>query len=95
MEQSGTGYLPISDGSRGGDGRVFANPGDTIVKRADGTYDPAYSPGETIELSPGDEVQIGTGAPYISPGVQTIVAPTTFAGAGTGAGAGAGAGVES
>jgi len=108
MEQSGTGYLPISDGSRGGDGRVFANPGDTIVKRADGTYDPAYSPGQTIQLSPGDEVQIGTELPYISPGAQTIVAPTItnlggddaaglgagiVTGVGAGAGAGAGAGV--
>lgn len=53
----GTGYLPGPDGSLGGDGRTWAEPGDTIVKREDGTYDPPYKDGETpINILPGDEV---------------------------------------
>ena len=53
---SGTGYLPIFDGSYGGDGRTWADKDDTIVQRADGTWDSPYGPGEEVILNPGDQV---------------------------------------
>lgn len=52
----GFGYLPKPDGSIGGDGRTWAVPGDTVIKREDGTYDPPYKPGEDYTVKPGDTV---------------------------------------
>ena len=75
MEESGYGYLTGPDGSRGGDGRVFAEPGDTIVKRSDGKYDLPYSAGDIINLLPGDEVQSCSRAPYTVLEAGTIIAP--------------------
>jgi hypothetical protein len=54
--EPGTGYIPSPDGSLGGDGRTWAEPGDTVVKHEDGTYDPPYKPGDIINTVPGDEV---------------------------------------
>jgi len=57
MEQTGTGYLSVPDGSQGGDGTTYANPDETIIKRADGTYDDApYKPGIVVEVCPGDQI---------------------------------------
>ena len=69
MDNPGFGYLSDFDGSRGGDGRVWAEPEQTTIQRADGTYDTPYNPGEIFEVFPGDIV---TGpfspAPIVSPG---------------------------
>lgn len=60
--EPGYNYLAAPDGSLGGEGRVWANPEDTIVVRVDGTYDLPYPPGSVIQLNkcdyvtpPGDE----------------------------------------
>jgi hypothetical protein len=57
IDNSGTGYLSTPDGSQGGDGRTWASAGETIVKRANGTYDTPYTAGSIINLFPGDTVQ--------------------------------------
>ena len=56
MNDSGTGYIPAPDGSQGGDGTTWAESDETTVKRADGTYEVPYSPGEVITVCPGDKV---------------------------------------
>jgi hypothetical protein len=62
IEDSGYGYLPVPDGSLGGDGRVWADPNETIVKRSDGTWDIPYEPGELIQLLPGDTIRTPIGS---------------------------------
>ena len=54
--QSGKNYLPAQNGSTGGDGRVWANPEDTIVDNADGTIRVPIPPDNPIPVNPGDEV---------------------------------------
>jgi len=56
INDTGTGYLPAPDGSQGGDGTTWADADETTVKKADGTYDVPYQPGEVITVCPGDEV---------------------------------------
>ena len=56
MNETGTGYIPAPDGSQGGDGTTWAKSDETTVKKADGTYEVPYSPGEVITVCPGDEV---------------------------------------
>lgn len=62
VENSGYGYLPVPDGSQGGDGRVWSDANQTIVKRSDGTWDIPYDPGELIQLLPGDVVRTPIGS---------------------------------
>lgn len=62
VENSGYGYLPVPDGSQGGDGRVWADANQTTVKRSDGTWDIPYDPGELIQLLPGDVVRTPIGS---------------------------------
>ena len=52
----GVDYLPTPDGSRGGDGRTWAEVDETSIRRADGTYETPMKPGQTIEVFPGDEI---------------------------------------
>lgn len=69
----GTGYLPVPNGDRGGDGRVWATGCDATVKRRDGTYDRPYIPGENIQVNPGDEVYIqGTTTTITEPQIITV-----------------------
>jgi hypothetical protein len=56
IENPGFNYLPDFDGSRGGDGRVWAEPEQTTIQRADGTFDTPYDPGEVFEVFEGDIV---------------------------------------
>lgn len=58
IEDPGYGYLPTPNGDLGGDGRTWATADQTIVHRADGTYDIPYNPGEEITpaIQPGDYV---------------------------------------
>ena len=53
----GYGYLPSPDGSLGGEGRTWANPEDTVVKRKDGRYDLPYPPNSVVQLNKCDYVQ--------------------------------------
>jgi hypothetical protein len=73
--ESGYNYLPAPDGSLGGEGRTWANPEDTIVRRSDGKYELPYSPGSTIQLRQcdyvtppgGDEFRPKEDTEYIAP----------------------------
>ena len=56
MMATGYDYLPVPDGSRGGDGRVWADFDQTTVRHSDGTYDVPYSPGEIITVKEGDTI---------------------------------------
>ena len=56
MDDTGIDYLPAPDGSRGGDGRTWADKDETTIKRSDGTYDLPYKPGNVVRVCPGDEV---------------------------------------
>jgi hypothetical protein len=58
MNQTGYGYLPYPDGSKGGMGRVWANRCQTIVRRANGNWDPPYSYEQPIKLFFGDMIQL-------------------------------------
>lgn len=75
IEDPGAGYLAAPNGNKGGDGRTFSKYGETIIKRADGSYDIPYKAGEEIILKAGDEVQTCDNPPYIVSSDQTIVAP--------------------
>ena len=64
MEDTGIDYLPAPDGSKGGSGRTWANPDETVVKRGGnfpgsggipGIYDTPHKPGDVVELYEGDE----------------------------------------
>lgn len=75
IDQSGTGYLPAPNGSRGGDGRTWAESGDTVVRRVNGTYDTPYKSGQIINLNSGDTVQSCSSPPYVVNETTTITAP--------------------
>jgi hypothetical protein len=75
IDDPGSNYLPESDGSLGGDGRTWANPEDTIIKRSDGTYVTPYVPGSIIDINPGDTVQLPGQDPYQSTISETISSP--------------------
>ena len=62
VEDSGTGYLSVPNGSQGGDGRTWSNVEDTTRRNADGTWDIPYNPGETFEVLPGDTVRTPIGS---------------------------------
>ena len=78
----GSGYLPGEDGSMGGDGRVWANPNDTTIKRAGvGTevgigisgvgigisfWEIPVPPGWDIKVEPGDTVKLPANTCVIS-----------------------------
>lgn len=101
MLQSGSGYIPVSNGDRGGDGRVWARNDQTTIKRKNGTYDKPYDCGEEIQVFCGDEivlpaglcVQLGTKIicgpkPIISHTKALITAPCYPSDSGTGPGIG-------
>ena len=76
VEDSGYGYLPVPDGSQGGDGRVWADANQTTVKRSDGRWEIPYDPDEIIEVLPGDVIRtpIGSSSQIIS-GEETVAIP--------------------
>lgn len=69
----GKNYLPSPNGSEGGDGRVWKNPEDTVVRKPDGTYEPTIPPGYEVPVGPGDEVTIPPGTKTETDTGQTIV----------------------
>ena len=69
--EGGWGYLPVSDGSQGGDGWTWADPDETIVQRGpntpegtatNGTWDIPYIPGDLIAVYPGDTIRTPPGS---------------------------------
>ena len=76
IEEPGSGYLYVPDGSKGGDGRTFSNYCETIVRRSDGSYDSPYVSGESILLNPGDWVQYPDQSPVKIDISQTVTAPS-------------------
>ena len=66
--EPGTGYLSAPDGSTGGDGKVWANPGDTSVTHADGTLEIPTPPGNIQTVVPGDIV-------LLPPGTEVVTEP--------------------
>jgi hypothetical protein len=55
IKSPGSGYLPGFDGSRGGDGRVYATPDQIVIKRNTGKFE-AFNPDDSFEVFEGDEV---------------------------------------
>ena len=92
MDDTGIDYLPSPDGSQGGDGRTWAGPDETTVKREDGTYDIPYQPGVVVDLEPGDEWTPPGGGPILitEPEYITTPLPTGPVGRGTFPSTGAG-----
>jgi hypothetical protein len=68
-------YLPGPDGSSGGDGRVWKEPDETIIKHPDGRWDPPIPPGIHKCFLPGDEITL-------PPGTQVITEPNDGQGGG-------------
>ena len=58
ITNSGYGYLPSPNGSKGGMGRVWADRCQTIVRRANGNWDTPYSEGSVIKLFYGDAITL-------------------------------------
>lgn len=80
----GQGYIPSPNGSQGGDGRVWKEPQDTVIKHPDGTYESPIPPGSSVLVSPGDEVTTPPGTivetedgTSISGGAPTIINTST------------------
>jgi hypothetical protein len=75
VKEPGYNYLPSPDGSLGGEGRTWANPEDTVVRRSDGKYDLPYSPGSVIQLKKcdyvtppgGDTIRPSEDTEYVAP----------------------------
>jgi hypothetical protein len=72
---SGSGYLNSSNGSLGGDGRIWANPNETVVRRSNGKYDTPYRPGQIIKLNRCDEINLPNESSYKSLENTTITSP--------------------
>ena len=66
VQQPGGGYLPGPDGSKGGDGRTWSNPDDTIVVRDDGRIETPIPPGNYFCVNPGDVVELPPGTTVIT-----------------------------
>ncbi|MDB4343894.1 hypothetical protein OAA11_01750 [Schleiferiaceae bacterium] len=54
----GSGYLPRSDGSKGGDGRTWAEKDETLIVHDDDTFDPPTRPGLRKCFKVGDKVTL-------------------------------------
>ena len=84
IEESGIDYLPSPDGSKGGSGRTWATPEESVVKRGGnfpgsdgipGIYDVPHKPGEVVQLYPGDEFTPPGGATEIVTESKIITTP--------------------
>ena len=51
IDDSGYGFLPHPDGSRGGGGRTFSGRCQTVVQRANRVWDPPYDEGDPITIN--------------------------------------------
>ena len=62
INDPGFGYIPVPNGSKGGDGRTWSDYDQTTVVHPGGDWDDPWDPGEVIPVGPGDTVNtpIGT-----------------------------------
>ena len=58
VNESGTGYLPIPNGSTGAGGFTFSEPEDTVVKRSNGDFETPLPPGNLVTVNTNDEVTL-------------------------------------
>jgi hypothetical protein len=77
IDAPGSGYLSNFDGSRGGDGRVYAEPDQIVIKREDGTFE-LFDSEDPFEVFDGDEVS----GPFDSNVTPSIPGPTGGVGGG-------------
>ena len=75
MIDNGFGYLPKPDGSMGGDERTWSNRCQSKIRKADGTWDSPYNPGEIMKIESGDYVEFAGEVPFISIDSQSVTAP--------------------
>tara|TARA_B100001250_G_scaffold392881_1_gene395062 strand:- start:2540 stop:5464 length:2925 start_codon:yes stop_codon:yes gene_type:complete len=61
MNDTGYGYIPTGDGSKGADGWTWADSDETTVKRSDGTFETPLQSGAQIQLFEGDTVSFPGG----------------------------------
>lgn len=66
IDDPGTGYKGGYDGSRGGDGRTWSDPDDTIVKRDDDSWEVPIPPGNHHCFLPGDIVTLPAGTTVVT-----------------------------
>lgn len=64
--QPGGGYLPGPDGSKGGDGRTWADADDTIIVRDDGRIETPIPPGNYFCVNAGDTVELPPGTSVVT-----------------------------
>ena len=82
--ESGTGFLPGPDGSTGGDGRTWAEVGDTVVKKPDGRWDIPIPPGNNYCVEAGSIVTLPLGTSVITTtndgkgGEETIIGGSPY-----------------
>ena len=62
MTETGFGYLPVGDGSQGGDGRTWADYDQTTVVHPNGEWDIPYSPGEMVPVHVADTIRLPIGS---------------------------------
>ena len=70
----GDGDLPDEDGSSGGDGRVWADPDETVIHHDDGTWT-HDEPGTVVDVDPGDTVTYPDGTEEVIDEPGTITTP--------------------
>jgi hypothetical protein len=75
INNTGYGYLPAPDGSVGGMGRTIANKCQSLIRRANNTWDGPYNSGDIIEIGIGDLVILAGQPEYISEENTTVTAP--------------------
>ena len=78
MNDTGYGYIPTGDGSKGAAGWTWAESNETTVKRSDGTFETPLQPGAQIQLFEGDTVSFPGGIDHklsSSESPLTITAP--------------------
>ena len=82
--ESGTGFLSGPDGSTGGDGRTWAEVGDTVVKKPDGRWDIPIPPGNNYCVEAGSIVTLPLGTTVVTTtndgkgGEETIIGGSPY-----------------
>jgi hypothetical protein len=91
IDNPGSGYLSGFDGSRGGDGRVYATPEQIVIERQNGIFE-LFNPGDPFEIFDGDKVS-GPFDPTVTPALPGPPGGTGGGAGGTGGGAGGTGGI--
>lgn len=75
IDNTGYNYLPNEDGSVGGMGRTIADRCQSLIRRADNTWEGPFNPGDIIEIGVGDLVILAGEPEYVSEENTSITAP--------------------